>query len=181
MRKQLLFSTLFCTCCIVSVTLLNTGCKKDKTTEQETITTIELHLTGTNFDKKFYWKDADGDGGAAPVIDEIVLPANTSAINCHVHVYDESKNPIADITKEIEAESDVHLLVYKATGVDIQIQYNDQDKNGKKVGIETLWTTKLAAKGSVNVVLYHEPSNKDDLNNPGGDVDFDVTFPVKVQ
>jgi hypothetical protein len=33
----------------------------------------------------------------------------------------------------------------------------------------------------VNIKLYHEPTDKNNAANPGGDVDFDVTFPVVIR
>jgi hypothetical protein len=163
--------------------LLTAGCKKDeKGTEQETITTIVLHFTGAGLDQEFEWSDTDGDGGNAPNIQEIVLPALSTNINCHVYVYDKSKNPVADITEEIEEESNEHLLVYRPdAALGVTWNYNDTDGNGKPLGVQTRWNTTAPATGKLRVTLYHEPGTKDDLNNPGGEVDFDVEFPVKIQ
>jgi hypothetical protein len=169
---------------VLSASLFIAGCKDDdSTTEQENITTIVVHLTGDNgFDQEFTWNDPDGAGGTAPAIDTIVIPANAGdSIHCHLHVYDESKTPTENITEEIEAENTVHLFIYKVTGADLAIAYADADDNGGNFGLETTWTKGATSSGTVEIVLHHEPTNKDDLNNPGGEVDFDVTFPVKIQ
>ena len=50
----------------------------------------------------------------------------------------------------------------------------------EKFGLKTRWVVNTGA-GAVNIKLYHEPTSKFDLNNPGGEVDFDVTFPVRIQ
>lgn len=157
------------------------ACKKDDKTEQELITTIELHFTGpNNFNQKFYWEDLDGDGGAAPTIDTIVLPLNT-ALNCHIHVYDNSKNPAEDITEEIEAESNKHLFIFDASNSAVAITSSDTDDNGAPFRIMSAWTTTAAGTGAVRVRLIHEPDKS--AADPGatGETDFDVTFPVVVR
>lgn len=165
---------------VLALTLLASGCRREDKTEQETITTIEVHVKGGNFDKKFYWRDKDGDGGANPVIDTIELPANTSSLLCDVHVYDESKTPTADITEEIRTEGEDHLLVYKVSGANLSVSYNDRDAKGKNLGISTTWTTSNPSRGTLNILLYHEPTDKANVIAPGGDVDFDVVLPVKI-
>jgi hypothetical protein len=158
------------------------ACKKDDNTEQELITTVVVHLTATDgsFDQEYTWDDRDGDGGNAPTIEEIALPANKT-INCHVHFYDRSKTPEEDITEEVEAESAEHLLVYAVTGANLTIAAADTDSNGKVFRLKTTWTTGAASTGSLKVSLRHEP-NKDEANpDVTGEVDAEVDFPVKIQ
>ena len=162
--------------------LFFTACKKDDTTEQENITTIEVHLTGSGgFEQKFFWRDLDGAGGNAPETDTIVIPAQNLDLQCHVHVYDESKTPLEDITEEIEAESAAHLFTYLVSGANLTVVPDDADTNGAPFNLETVWKSGNASDGTVRIRLYHEPADKTDTNNPGGEVDLDVTFPVKIQ
>ncbi|MBL7826898.1 MAG: hypothetical protein JNJ57_09735 [Saprospiraceae bacterium] len=161
--------------------MMFSSCDKTTETEQEVITTIVVHLTGPGFDQEFTWEDLDGDGGNAPVIQDIILPPLTADIQCHLHVYDKSKTPTADITEEIEAESADHLFTFTINTADFTITSNDTDSNGAPFGLETIWQTDQPSTGSVNIKLYHEPTDKNNAANPGGDVDFDVTFPVKIQ
>lgn len=160
-----------------------TGCKdKDDDTEQENITTVVLHFIGPGFDREFEWNDLDGPGGNPPTVQTIELPPLTGNITCHVHVYDRSKNPAEDITEEIEEEADEHLVVYLPdASISATWTYDDTDSKGKPLGIKTKWTTNQPSNGNLRVILYHEPTNKDNLSNPGGEVDFDVTFPVRIQ
>ncbi|MCC6412648.1 MAG: hypothetical protein IT270_13375 [Saprospiraceae bacterium] len=160
-----------------------TACNNDDDdgTAQENITTIQVHLTGAGIDQEFEWNDLDGIGGNNPVIDTIVVPANTGDIFSHIHVYDRSKTPEVDITDEIEAESLEHLITYAVAGANVNIAYDDTDSNGKPLGIKSIWTSTGASNGTLRIILYHEPSNKDNLSDPGGEVDFDVTFPVRIQ
>lgn len=164
------------------LTIAFVSCKKDKETEQELITTVVVHLTATDgsFEQEFEWDDRDGDGGAAPVIDEIILPAGKT-YNCHVHFYDRSKTPEEDITEEVEAENTEHLLVYSVSGANLTITATDTDDNGKPLRLKTAWTTGAASNGTVKVTLRHEPDK--DAANPDttGDVDAEAEFVVKVQ
>ena len=159
------------------------GCKKDEETVQENITRIQVHLTGANgFDQEFEWSDPDGGDAANATVETIVIPASAGAtISCRLHIYDDTKTPVVDLTGEIEGESADHLFVFDVTGANIGIAYDDTDSNGKVFGLETLWTKGAASSGSVNIKLYHEPTDKNNLNAPGGEVDFDVSFPVTVQ
>ncbi|MBL7797460.1 MAG: type 1 periplasmic binding fold superfamily protein [Saprospiraceae bacterium] len=159
------------------------ACSKDDTTEQETITTVLVHLTATDgsFNEEFTWSDPDGDGGNAPVIDDIVLPPNKT-FNCHVHFYDLSKTPGVDITEEVEEEDTEHLLVYSVlVGLNLNIAAADTDANGKPFRLETTWTTGAASTGSVTVTLRHEPDKDAADPDVTGEVDAEVVFPVKIQ
>jgi hypothetical protein len=160
---------------------LTTGCKKDKETAEENITTVEVHLTGAGFDKKFYWNDPDGDGGAAPVIDPIKIAPNVTNLRCHLHVYDRSKTPEIDITEEIEAESNDHLFVFTTTGANLTVAYDDKDQNNQNFGLITKWASGAASKGKIRIRLFHEPTDKNNTNAPGGEVDFDIEMPVTIE
>ena len=159
------------------------GCKKDSSTEQENVTRVEVHLTAAGgFDQEFEWSDPDGGDASNATAETIVIPASAAAsLHCHIHVYDDTKTPSQEITDEIESERNVHLLVYDVTGASVGVAYDDTDDNGKPLGIESVWTKGAASTGTINIKLYHEPTNKDNLNAPGGQVDFDVNFPVTVQ
>ncbi len=158
------------------------SCKKDDTTEQELITTVVVHVEATDgsFDQEFEWDDRDGDGGNAPVIDEIVLPAGKT-FHCHVHFYDRSKTPEEDITTEVAEENTEHLLVYTISGANLTITPDDTDDNGKPFRLETTWGAGAASTGTVKVVLRHEPDKNAANPDVTGDVDVEAEFVVKVQ
>lgn len=164
------------------LTIAFLSCKKDDTTEQELITTVVVHLTAADgsFNQEFEWDDRDGDGGNAPVIDEIILPAGKT-FNCHAHFYDRSKTPEADVTAEIEADNTAHLLVYAVNGANLSIAPADADDNGKPFRLATTWTTGAISTGTVKITLRHEPDK--DAANPDvtGEVDAAAEFVVKVQ
>lgn len=164
----------------VLATLFVAGCKKDKQTEQEVITRVAVHLTGIGsaFDMEFEAEDSDGDG-VFNSIDEIVIPPN-STFNCHLHVYDDTKSPVEDVTEEIEEENTEHLFVFRSNTTGLTIADLNKDDDGAPFGLESTWSTAAASTGSVQILLRHEPTDKN-AADPGGETDFDVTFPVKIQ
>ena len=166
---------------LMATVLLVFGCKKDNDTQQENITKVIVHLIGSGgFDQEFVWNDPDGGDVGNAIVDDIVIPAGITGITCHLHIIDGTKSPQQELTQQIESESNVHLFVYKLSGTAVAgIAYDDVDSNGKNFGLDTKWTAGTGT-GTVNIVLHHQPTNKDDLVNPGGEVDFDVTFPVRV-
>lgn len=165
----------------LAVGFFNQGCDKHDHTEGEVITRFVVHLTGigNSFNQEFEAKDDDGDG-VFNSIDPITLPIG-SAFMCHLHVYDDTKNPVEDITEEIEAESNAHLFTYAVAGANIVVGNLNTDSNGAPFGLESIWTSAAASSGSVKITLYHEPTNKNSTTDPGGDVDVEVTFPVTIQ
>ena len=158
------------------------ACTDQNLTEQENITTIKLLVTGPGFDQTFTWNDSDGPGGNAPVIDEIVLPVSTTGLQCAILVSDESQSPAVDYTTEITAENTAHLFTWTVSGgASLTITGADQDSSGKPFGQITNWATGQTSTGFLTVKLYHEPTDKNNSANPGGEVDFDIAFPVKIQ
>ena len=179
--QKLLFSVISTTTLLG--TLFMTGCKSDPDLPAvvENITTIVVRLTGPGVDQEFTWNDTDGDG-VANTIDTITLPASTGNIQCSLLVYDRSATPATDLSEEIKGESTEHLFVYSVLPAGmVTIDNLNLDANNAPFGIESVWKTTQAAVGTVNIRLFHEPSNKNNPADPGGEVDFDVTFPVKIQ
>jgi hypothetical protein len=164
----------------VAATLFTAGCKKDDATSGEVITKVVVHLTGigNNFDQEFEAEDSDGDG-VFNSIDTINLTA-AEAYKCHLHVYDETKTPVEDITEEIEEESNDHLFVFTPAFTGLEVSNLNTDGNGAPFGLESIWVTALVGTGTIKIALHHEPTDKN-AADPGGDVDFEVSFPVIVQ
>ncbi|MDX1912293.1 MAG: hypothetical protein SFV22_12445 [Saprospiraceae bacterium] len=165
----------------LTVGFFNTGCDKHNHTEGEVITRVTVHLTGigNSFNQEFEAKDDDGDG-TFNSIDPISLPAG-SAFMCRLHLYDDTKTPVEDISEEVAAESNEHLFVYAVSNATMVIGNLNTDGNGAPFGLESIWTTALASTGSVKITLYHEPTNKNSTTDPGGEVDVEVSFPVTIQ
>ncbi len=168
---------------LLLVALVATSCRKDDDTENEVLTTVVVHLKSADgtFDKRFTWDDPDGDGGLPPTVEDIVLAPNRE-YEAKVSFYDRSKSPEVDVTKEIEAESDSHLLVYSiSSALNLTITPLDMDSKGYPFRLRTRWTTGAVSTGSVRVVLRHNPRKQLPNLDETGSVDADVEFPVRIQ
>lgn len=158
------------------------SCKDEEEPETELITTVGVLLSGPGFNQSFYWNDLDGDGGNAPTIDTIRIPALTGNIECRLDILDRSASPEVDIATEILAESDAHVFTYAASNLDgLMIGDFDLDGNGAPLRFNSVWETGQPRNGTLTITLYHEPTDKSNAANPGGEVDFQVTFPVVIE
>lgn len=174
------------------------ACKKEKPTnpatpappnEQELITTVTVYLVNADStdQKRLEWRDLDGPGANAPVIEVEALTAGV-VYSARIEVLDESNpNNVKDITEEIFEEGAEHQFFFSVSGVGITITYTDADVNGRPIGLTSLWNMGLAGTGNLMLTLRHEP-DKDaagvaggDITNAGGDTDVEVTFPITVQ
>ncbi|MEZ4919017.1 MAG: hypothetical protein R2792_07890 [Saprospiraceae bacterium] len=168
---------------LVVLALVFSNCKKSTDTQTELITDVELRFThASGFDQTFTWSDPDGDGGNAPVIDDIVLPVSLDSLHCSIQIWDRSKTPAVNITEEILQEADDHLFVFNIDlNANVLIVYADADTQGNSLGLKTNWITPQAGTTTLRLVLYHEPTNKSNFLDPGGEVDVDVSFPLIIQ
>jgi hypothetical protein len=169
--------------------LVITSCDKDDDNppdnEQELITTVKLTLRNPAIVSEVVtatWRDIDGPGGAAPVIQDLVLKPNT-VYEGKVEFLDESTPADVDnITEEVEEEDTDHQVYYIATGAALTITDYNTDANNLPLGTEAIFTTVAASTGSLKVLLKHKPGNKA-ANDPStkGETDVDVDFPVRIQ
>ncbi|GAA4309435.1 hypothetical protein [Nibribacter koreensis] len=165
---------------------MTTGCGNDDEptpeNEEELITTVRLHATpqgGGNMIMATY-KDVDGPGGQAPIVNGLQLAAN-KVYDVRVEVLDESKTPAEDITQEVKEEADEHQFFYQpSTGLNLTVAYTDQDSKNLPLGITTRMTTAAASTGTLRVILKHQPGTKNNSVNTG-ETDVEVTFPATIQ
>lgn len=163
------------------------SCKKEDEIgeENELITTIKLTFRNGSETKSFSYKDLDGDGGMAPSIDKISLQPSTS-YDLSVEFLDESKTPSQNITSEILAESDEHLVVISPSSSSLGMYtYNDKDINLLPIGLTGKFASKSASTGSLKVQLRHQPpvngkNTKDGTPTPGSD-DVNVDFQIEIK
>jgi hypothetical protein len=156
------------------------SCDKHDHSESENITRVELKFSGNGLSQSFSAVETNGDG-IWDSIDQVILPKDFSPILCEVFVYDETQTPVKNLTSEIIEEGAEHLFTYTVSGANITMVILDKDSNNRPIGQNTSWDTGGASNGTVQVKLYHEPSNKNNPSDPGGEVDFDITFPVIIQ
>lgn len=177
---------------IFIATSLLTACEKDKEPEEnqeEVITTMKLTFVpvGGGTTVTYQFKDPDGDGGAAPTQDEIVLvPSKT--YNVTVQLLNETETPAEDITLEVQDEADAHRFYYQASGSsNIIVSALDNDLNGVPLGVTSTWTTGSVSNGTIVITLRHYGGNPpgkaaaDPVDSPKSSTDIDVTFNTKIQ
>lgn len=149
--------------------------------EEEVISRVTLTFKdAAGKETAFVWNDPDGDGAQKATIDNINLTANT-AYTAAVKVENATVNPAENITDEVQKESTAHLFVYTYDQSNVTFEITDKDTNGKPLGIATKVTTKAAGNGKLRIQLKHEPTDKNNAQNPGGATDVDVEFPVIVK
>ncbi len=154
---------------------------------QELITTVKLILTDASDSNNTFtvqWKDADGPGALAPVIDTLLLDT-TKTYNAVVSVLDETKSPVDDITKEIKEEAEAHQFFYTLSSNlngRVSITRTDKDLNNLPVGLELQLSTTAgaSAQGTLNVVLSHY-DGVPKTASPSAESDIDITFPVRLK
>ncbi len=169
-----------------------TSCKKDKAeepNEEELITTFIVKLTpvGGGAALNFQVEDLDGDGGNAPIAQEIVLAPN-KAYTAEMVIQDKTKTLVADISAEVKAEADDHQFYFTPTaGTNLTVANLDKDSKNYPVGLTSTWTTGAVSTGKIYILLKHKPGTKG-ANDPStlGETDIDTQaafngFTVKVQ
>lgn len=168
-----------------------TSCKKDdpEPNDEEVITTMILTFApvGGGATLTYKFDDPDGNGGAAPTQDEIVL-APSKAYNVSVQLLNKTETPPEDVTTEVAAEADAHRLYYEPTaGSNIAVTGLDNDGNGVPLGLTSTWTTGAVATGKLKVTLRHYPNTPpgkaiaDPVNSSKSATDIEVDFNTKIQ
>lgn len=167
------------------------SCNSDdpKPVEQpELITTVTITFQKIGVVEEpvsYTWKDLDGSGSGSPVVDNIVLDAN-SEYEFTLTLLDESGNPAEDITAEIKSEDEEHQFFFSSTVDGVVTSYGDTDSNGKPVGLENTIVTDQTGAGTFRVILIHEPDktaagvSDGDPANAGGETDVDTSFPLTI-
>jgi len=160
--------------------------------EEELITTVTAIYTpvGGGTAVTLQYKDLDGEGANAPVITVSGAFAQNKTYNGTVTFKNELANPAEDITPEIVEEGVDHQLFYQKTGTLNAFTYgtatNNFDKNGKPVGLQSVFVTTGAASGTLKITLRHEPNKSaanvasGDITNAAGSTDAEVSFSISV-
>jgi hypothetical protein len=166
------------------LTIFSFSCEKDTSEypedELELITTVSLTFTpATGSAKSFKWTDKDGTGGLAPVIESIVLAANTS-YTMSAEFFDESKSPAYNVTEDIQEDGYEHLVCYTSSGSAPAVQITDLDKKKDPLGLAGTAKTTTAGNGSLKISLKHIPDKKSATPCSTGETDIEVTFPVTI-
>lgn len=149
--------------------------------EEELITTAELKFTDTATmqSQTFRFADPDGEGGDAPTeFDTVVLKAN-NFYTLEVSFLNESESPIEDITEEVLAEANEHLVCYEiSAGSTVTI--TDEDANMLPLGLQAEVSTGTAGTGNLKVSLKHQPDIKNGQCDVG-ETDVEVDFSMRLE
>ncbi|MBK8346833.1 MAG: type 1 periplasmic binding fold superfamily protein [Saprospiraceae bacterium] len=178
---------------IIVMVLLTTSCEKTPTpiNEEELITTLvfTLDAVGNNQDVVMTFKDPDGNGGIAPTITTNGVMKSGETYNGSLTLLNESENPVINITAEIEAEAEAHQFFYAVSGAlagNIDITYEDKDKDNLPLGLKTKVVPRATGSGKLKLLLRHEPNKKavgvstGIIDNAGGETDLEVSFDLVV-
>ncbi len=144
---------------------------------QELLTSVELVFNEVD---TFAFRDFDGIGSDAPIVDMIRLSANTDYA-VQTRVLDESNNSYTDVTPEIAMEKEGHQFFYTIEGANLTVEYKDMDADGIPVGLETEMRTGAASTGTMNLVLKHIPVGSKTGNITDGATDIEVNFEVVIE
>jgi len=142
----------------------------DDGNEEEVITSVILTFTpqagGAAISATF--DDPDGDGGDAPTVDPVDLPAGDYTLA--VAFENRLETPAEDITVEVSDEADEHQVFLFGTAVNgpasdvagapLTHAYSDTDSNGFPIGLSNSITA-ATGTGTLTLVLRHLPPVND--------------------
>jgi len=123
-------------------------------------------------------------------LDTLRLTKN-SVYSCQILIFDQTKNPVDTVSDVIKQRENIHLffffpsssLTYTPTyNFGLRDSITDRDGNNPPlpIGLQTKWWTYGPAKGTLKVILRHQPNVKNGTYAPGS-TDLDVTYPVSIQ
>ena len=181
---------------------LMVGCgddmKPEVNEEEEEISEVVLTFTPDSGEDAVVatWLDPDGEGSAAPMIEEIELEEGVT-YTLTMTFANTLGTTAEDITSEIQAEAEEHMFFFAFTdgsftdpagdgNVDNRsdaVNYNDTDTNGLPVGLSTTWTAgeHTETEGEFRVVLKHQPDVKSATSSfTTGGTDVDIVFPLHI-
>ncbi|MBX7154541.1 MAG: hypothetical protein K1X91_06230 [Bacteriodetes bacterium] len=173
---------------LLTLGLIFSSCEKSSTpsnTEHSEPTKLVITLTDITDASKtstFSWSDADGSGGAAPIIDTMKVNAGKTYRGT-IKVYD---NKNTDITSSIQNEKDAHQFFYQpkdGVAIRMSVGVNDKDSKNLPVGLDITVSvlTGGSASGLLNVVLSHFDGIVKDGTTKSPESDIDIDFPVRIQ
>jgi hypothetical protein len=155
--------------------------------DQEVISTVVLRYVSTadtsvKSEAIIKFKEGFHQGaGGLERNDTLKLKAAT-AYSANLVLLDETKNPAADMSAEVEEEGDEHQIFYAPSGGLLTVTYADKDGNNRPIGLKTAQATGSAGTGTLKVTLKHMPGVKSDNSTvTTGETDVEVTFNVKVE
>ena len=177
---------------ISTLILLFNGCSKDEKTVSpplpgnEFLTTVRVIATNTT---------DPNDVQVASVTDTTLIANPPDSINhpglklkansvytVAVQFLDETKKPAGNVTDDIYARRNYHLICFDVSGgANLAVQRTDKDTNNPplEIGLQDKFTTGAASSGILNLQLRHQPNAKNGSCDPGSS-DADVDFTISI-
>lgn len=154
--------------------------------EHEAITTVLLKVANkadASDTATVRFLDADGDGGAAPVLPGRLSLRSGATYAASLQFLDQS-NPadVHDLNEEIGgAESDDHRVFWVSKRAAVVPSVTDKDPNGLLLGLKADLVVSGSGTDTLRVVLRHLPGIKTATSTiTDGETDADVEFPVSI-
>ena len=186
--STILFLTLIISCSKDSITVAADESAEvpDEVEEQEVITTMTITLTPTSGSTAvvtLQTQDLDGDGPNAP---EVTVSGNLTAgvvYSGDMEWLNELVSPAEVVTEEIEEKDLEHQVFYTpAGGLDVTVEYANNDSAGNPLGTEFTLTANTASSGSLTFTLVHEPTKPNTgLEDAGGEIDIETSFNITIE
>lgn len=186
--STILFLTLIISCSKESITVPadESADVPDEIEEQEVITTMTITLTPTSGSTAvvtLQTQDLDGDGPNAP---EVTVSGNLTAgvvYSGAMEFLNELVSPAEVVTEEIEEKDLDHQIFYTpAGGLDVTVEYANNDSAGNPLGTEFTLTANTASSGSLTFTLIHEPTKPNTgLEDAGGEIDIETAFNITIE
>ena len=156
--------------------------------EEELITRTTVVLTAGTDVVTFSLVDPDGDGG----VDAVTTGGSLAAGTTYSYVatfLNETEDPAEDITEEVNAEDEEHQIFISFDGIDAAVTEQDEDDNGRPLGVtgRIRVADDASGSGTMNFTLVHEPNKEadgvadGDITNAGGETDVAAVFPVTIR
>lgn len=154
--------------------------------EHEAITTVVLKVANkadVSDTASVRFLDADGDGGAAPVLPGVLGLRSGATYTASLRFLDQS-NPadVHDLNEEIGgSESDDHRVFWVSEHGSLVPTILDKDPNGLPLGLEADLVVSGSGADTLRVVLRHLPGIKTSASTIiDGETDADIDFPVSI-
>lgn len=154
--------------------------------EHEAITTVLLKVANkadASDTATVRFLDADGDGGAAPVLPGRLSLRSGATYAASLQFLDQS-NPadVHDLNEEIGgSESDDHRVFWVSKRGSLAATITDKDPGGLLLGLKADLVVSGSGADTLRVVLRHLPGIKTAASTiTDGETDADIDFPVSI-
>ncbi|MEJ1240793.1 hypothetical protein WBG78_21790 [Chryseolinea sp. T2] len=202
--QSALFATTYTAGLMVIILCIMTSCEAEEPTREdspEMVTTVTLTFTPQDGSEPVVGTAVDPDAEGIRDIETdgpIELKAGTTymlTLGMYNDLADKDSDEY-DISAEVEAEGDEHMIFFGWTGnlftnpsgdgnIDSRndpIQYEDEDVNGLPLGLNTIWTTGTPTSGSFRILLKHQPELKSATSTSDmGESDLNVMFEIRIK